>query len=90
MKEILKNLWVDYFADECAKFGTEEESALAKKVVVAHKKVIELVTKEQHEAIEKYVEYIYELQSIFAEKAFKKGCEFAFSFFFEACGFIKE
>ena len=36
--------------------------------------------KEQQEALEKYVDAIYDMESLFIKKAFFKGCEFTLSF----------
>ena len=49
-----------------------------------HKIVNELLTKEQSDAIEKYVDALLEIESRFVKKAFLKGCEFAASFLIEA------
>ncbi len=89
MKDTLKKIWNEYFADECAAIETDEERAIVKWAVEMHKAANELLNKEQSDIIEKYIDILYELQSSFAEKAFFKGCRFAFTFFFEIGGFGK-
>ncbi|MBE6698968.1 MAG: hypothetical protein E7584_01835 [Ruminococcaceae bacterium] len=89
MKETFEKLWNEYFAEECAAIDTEEERALVKKALKMHEMVNELLTREQIDAIEKYIETLFEMQDSFVKKAFFKGCEFAISFFFEAGNFGK-
>ena len=81
MKEIIEKLWNGFFAEECAVIETMEEKAFVKKAAVMNKKVNELLTEEQKESVEKYIELLYEIQGCFVKKAFFKGCEFATSFF---------
>lgn len=90
MKETLEKLWDEYFACECAVINTEKERALIKKAVGAQKAVDELLTKEQSEATQKYIEVLYEMQGFFGKKAFFMGCEFATSFFLEVGNFAKQ
>ncbi len=90
MKEILENLWNEYFAEECAVIDTDEERAFLVRTGELHESVNELLTKEQRETIEKYIEALYEMQNLFVKKAFFKGCEFATTFLFEAGKFAKK
>ena len=83
MKKLLEELWNDYIADVCAVLDTEEEKRLSKIAVEAHRSAIEVLTKEQQEGVEKYVDVLSELQLCFAKKAFFKGCEFSVSFMLE-------
>ena len=83
MKNILEGLWDDYFSEQCAVIDTEEERALTKRVAELHKTANALLSKEQSDAIEKYVDELCDIQAIFAKKAFLKGCEFASSFLWE-------
>lgn len=78
MKEMLENLWNNYFAEECAVINTKEERALAKKIV----EMRDQITAEAAEALEQYVEALFESQGVFIKKAFFKGCEFTVSFLF--------
>ncbi len=83
MKEILEKMWNEYFREECSLIDEEEERALLKKADEAHRVANNLLTKEQLEAIEKYIDIHYEIEGLFIKKAFFKGCKFAASFFFE-------
>ncbi|MBQ9071015.1 MAG: hypothetical protein IJY23_06700 [Clostridia bacterium] len=83
MNKTLEKLWNEYFAGECAVMDSDEERELAKKAVEMHKAANELLTKEQSDAIEEYVDILCEIQCFFAKKAFFKGCEFTTSLFFE-------
>ena len=83
MKKTLEKLWNEYLAGECAAIGTEEERELLKKAVEKYEMANEMLTKEQRETVEKYVDTLYEIQGAFVKKAFFKGCEFTTSFFFE-------
>ena len=83
MKEELEKIWNEYLAEECAAINTEEERVLIRKAGERRKTASELLTAEQSNAIEKYVEVLYDIQSFCIKKAFFKGCEFAMSFLFE-------
>lgn len=89
MKKTLEKLWREHFAEECATIDSEEERRLLKRAAETQKKASELLTKEQSDMIEKYIEILYEIQSSFGKKAFFKGCEFTTSFLFEARNFDK-
>lgn len=84
MKGILERLWNDYLIDECAAIDTDRERELTKKTAELHEKANALLNKEQGVAIETYVDALCDVQALFAEKAFVKGCEFAISFLLEA------
>ena len=83
MKETLEKLWDDYFLDECALVDTDEERTLTKKTLELHEKADFLLDKEQRDAVEKYIDALCDLQSLFSRKAFLKGCEFSTSFLLE-------
>ena len=87
MKKTLEKLWDDCFAEECALIDTEEEKELIKEAVQMRKTADELLTREQSDAVEKYIEALYDIQISGNKKAFFKGCEFAISFLFEATNF---
>lgn len=84
MKTTLEKLWNEYLLDECAVIDTEEERELTRKMAELHKKVNALLNKEQQEVVEKYVDALYDIHALFAEKAFFKGCKFSVSFLWEA------
>ena len=87
MNKTIEKLWNEYFADECAKFETDEERELAKKALENHETLNRLLTGEQSKGVEKYIDALCDTQSFFMKKAFLKGCEFAVSFFLEAGNF---
>ena len=87
MKEILEKLWTEYLAEECAQMDTDEEIKLTEKTGSLHEKVNALLGKEEREALEKYVDAIYDMEALFVKKAFFKGCEFTLSFLLEAGSF---
>ena len=89
MKETLENLWYKYLLDECATVDTDEERNLTKMTAKLHEKANALLNKEQRDAVEKYVDALYAVNSIFIKKAFLKGCEFSVSFIAEAGNFKK-
>ena len=89
MKETMERLWNEYLAEECAAIETQEEKALVRKALEMHKNANELLTKEQNDAIEKYIEALFEMQDSFIKKAFFKGCEFTTSFLLEVGNFEK-
>ena len=84
MRETLEKLWNNYLLDECAVIDTDEERTLTRKTVELHEKVNTILNSNQQEAVEKYVDALYNSESIFVKKAFIKGCEFAISFLLEA------
>ena len=86
MKEALESLWNEYLAETCAVMDTDEERTLTKEVLEKHKIAIDLLTKEQHTAVENYVDALCEIQAIFVKKAFFKGCYFSASFLIELLG----
>lgn len=90
MNKTLEKLWHEHFAEDCAITNTKEEKALIKKSNEAHQKINEILTKEQEEAVGKYIEELYEIESFFIKKAFFKGCNFATSFLLEIIFFEKD
>ena len=81
MEETLERLWNEFFAEECSAIDTREERELLKKSIEMHEAVNESLTKEKSEIVERYIELLYEIQSVFVKKAFFKGCEFTVSLF---------
>ncbi len=90
MKETLERLWNDYLLDECATIDTDEERGLTHSITELHKNASSLLNKEQELAVEKYVDALCDINSLFAKKAFIKGCEFALSFIIEGGDLIKK
>ena len=84
MRDMLENLWNEYFAEECAVIETVEEKEYAKNAIELHKAADELLTKEQSEAVEKYIDELLKIQNSLIRKAFFKGCKLAVSLLFEA------
>ena len=84
MKKALEKIWSDCFAEDCAAIETDEEKELAKKTAELCKEVNKMLTEEQKSAAQKYMDAIYEMQSVFVKKAFFNGCVFALRFAFEA------
>lgn len=84
MKETLEKLWNEYLSEKCTAIDTVEERKLAKVSIELHEKVKALLDREQNDAVEKYVDSLYEFESVLAKKAFRKGCEFAVSFLLES------
>ena len=60
-----------------------------KKTVELHEKANASLDKDQKEAVEKYVDALFDIDSLFMKKAFLKGCKFAVSFLLEAGNFKK-
>ncbi|MBE6648112.1 MAG: hypothetical protein E7614_01170 [Ruminococcaceae bacterium] len=89
MKKTLKKLWNEYLLEECALIDTYEEKKLTQECGELHENANALLSKEQKEAVEKYVNALCELDALFAKKAFFKGCEFAVSFLIESWNFEK-
>ena len=63
---------------------TEKEREFARKTGELHEQLNVLLNKEQQEALEKYIDAIYDMEALFIKKAFFRGCEFALSFLLEA------
>ena len=84
MKITLEKLWNEYLLEQCSAMDTDEERELTKKAVELHEQVTDFLTAEQEHAVEAYVDALCEINSLFAKKAFLKGCEFAVSFLLEA------
>lgn len=82
-EKTLDMLWNEYFAEKCAVIETEEERRLAKEAVELHKMANELLTEEQSDAIDKYIDTLCAIHSSFSKKAFCMGCEVAASFLLE-------
>ncbi len=89
MKEIIEDLWSEYLIEKCAVITTDKERELTKKAAELHKKVNELLNKAQLDAVQEYVDTVYDINALFTKKAFCKGCEFAISFFLEAGNYKK-
>ena len=89
MKETLERLWTEYLSDECSQIDTDEEREMLKQTAELHQKTNDMLDEEQQKAVEKYVETLFDMQALFAKKAFIKGCEFSVSFLLEAGEFGK-
>ena len=83
MKETLERLWNEYLIDESSMIHTDEERRLTKTAIELHEKATALLSKEQEEAMEKYVDALGDITAVFARRAFCKGCEFTASFLSE-------
>ena len=83
MRTTIEKLWNEHFFEECSVIETEEERMLIRKADGLHKKINEMLTKEQREDVEQYIGLLYEMQSNHTKKSFFKGCKFAMSFIFE-------
>ena len=83
MKETLEKLWDEYLIDESSMIHTDEERVLTKTAIELHKKAMALLSKEQEEAVEKYVDALGDINAVFTRRAFCKGCEFTASFLLE-------
>ena len=83
MKDTLEKLWNKCFFEECATIDSNEERTLLKKASEIHEAANSLLTQMQREAVEKYVDALYEIQGFIVKKAFFKGCELAASFLLE-------
>ena len=90
MKKTLEKLWTEYLFDECAVIDTDEERNLTKRAVELHEKANALLNQDQQAAIETYMDAVYDIEALFAKKAFFEGCEFAVSFLLEANNSEKE
>ena len=86
---MLDKLWNEYLLDECAVIDTDDERRLTKKALELHEKANAMLSKEQKEATEKYIDALCDLEALFAKKAFFKGCEFTLSFLSEVNGLGK-
>ena len=84
MSQTLEKLWSEYILEECSAIDTDEERELTHKAVELHEKANELLNEEQRDAVGKYVDALCDLESLFAKKAFCKGCEFGVSFLLDA------
>jgi len=89
MKKILEKLWYEYLEEECSVIENEEERNLVKRAGAMHKSINELLSLEQSEVLEKYIETLYEMQAAFVKKSFLKGCSFATAILFEFSIFEK-
>ena len=82
MKKLFDKLWNGFFAEECASSNTEEERVIAKKVIEIRKTLDKLLTPEQLETAQKYIDALYEMQSFSVKKAFLTGLDFGASLMF--------
>ena len=82
MNKTLEKLWNEYFANECSAIDTAIEKALVKKAANMHEIADKLLSSEQREALENYVDSLCEIQDYLVKKAFFKGCKFTLSFIF--------
>ena len=89
MKKTLEKLWNEYLLDECAPIDTAEERRLTKKTAELYEKASALLSKEQKNAVQKYVDALCDAESLFTRKAFLKGCEFSVSFLLETVNLKK-
>ena len=84
MMQIFDKIWEEYFFEECTRIETSEEKEIIRKTAELHEKVDALLTKEESEAMQEYVDCIYDSAETFYKKAFMKGVRLAISLFLEA------
>ena len=87
MKETLEKLWNEYFFEECAVIDTDEERVLTRKAAKLKESANKLLSNDQKDAVEKYIDALCDINSLFVKKSFLKGCEFAVSFILETANF---
>jgi predicted metallo-beta-lactamase superfamily hydrolase len=90
MKPTLEKLWDEYFSEECGVLETEEEKELVHQSAVAHKSANEMLTREQRERVDKFVDLLNEMHGLSLRQAFCKGCEFTASFLLETLNYLKK
>ena len=83
MKESLEKLWNEYFSDECAIISSEVERNFMKTAADLREKAVDLLNEQQCEAMDKYIEALYDSEALLLKKAFFKGCDFGASFILE-------
>ena len=81
MKETLENLWDEYLYSTV---DMDRERQLTQKTIDLNKKAMGSLNDEQREAVEEYIDAIYDIETVLIKKAFVKGCEFTASFLLEA------
>jgi|GEM_PF-1370318 len=80
MKDTMDRLWDEYLVDECAKIDTDEQRRLAGRAAELGEAVSRLLSAEQGEALEAYVDSLLDAEAFYIKKAFFMGCELAISF----------
>lgn len=81
MKEMVEKMWEEYFAEECSAISTTEERELIRRADELHKTAGKMLSEKQNEAVERYIEVLYDIEALCIKKAFFKGCGFATSLF---------
>ena len=84
MSKLLKKIWRECIIEECSILETKEEKELSKIVIRARDAMDLILNEKEKEAVDLYVDNIYKMQTIYAERAFLKGCETIFKLFVEA------
>lgn len=84
MKNTIERIWTDYLLEKCSALETTEERILMEQASDLREKVNSMLNQEQLNAVEKYLDALNILDTLFVKKAFTKGCEFAVSFILEA------
>ena len=84
MTQLFDKIWQEYFFEECTRIETGEEKEIIRKTSELHEKVDSLLTKEESETMQEYVDCIYDGEESFYKKAFLKGVRLALSLFLEA------
>ena len=86
MRSTLERLWNECLFEECAAIDTDEERRLTKVAIDAHGRLSTMLSKEEEDILQKYVNALCDIHTAFAKKAFLKGCEFSSSFIMETLG----
>ena len=84
MKNTIERIWTDYLLEKCSALETTEERILMEQASDLREKANSMLNQEQLNAVEKYLDALNILDTLFVKKAFTKGCEFAVSFILEA------
>lgn len=89
VEDMLEKMWNDYFADECSRIDSDQERALVGQAIDLHDDLNDLLSEEECDVMEKYVDILCDINALYAKTAFLTGCKFAVSFFLEARNFKK-
>lgn len=84
MKNTLKDLWYNYFSEDCGKMNSDEERNLSKLLSELDEALHATLTDEQLKLLKKVNGVLDNLNSIFTLKAFMKGVCFASKYMLEA------
>ena len=82
-EHIIKQLWYNYFLDQCGIINGKEEKESLSRTVALEKELLAELSPKQKKKVEEFAEAIHDANSFLVEKAFICGIRFTTKYLME-------